>query len=73
VRRRQRPAPPPEELTTSEMAALYRASVPPGWRLDGPEFDGAQHRVEQLLAARWRRRSSARPASAASRTRGSGA
>jgi hypothetical protein len=57
MRRRPRPAPPPRDpVSDAEAAELYRASVPPGWRLDGPEFASAQHAVIQILARRWRRR-----------------
>jgi hypothetical protein len=56
VRRRQRPQPPPDGLTDQEAAALERAVAPPGWRLDGPEFEGVEDAAVQLLASRWRRR-----------------
>ena len=73
MRRRPRPEPPADELSDQEAADLYRATVPAGWRLDGPEFADAQHAVVQILAARWRRRLTAPPAAAPSPTRGSGA
>jgi hypothetical protein len=44
------------DLTDEEAAALERAASPPGWRMDGPEFDWCQDAAVELLAARWRRR-----------------
>jgi hypothetical protein len=54
VKRRVAPEPPPsDERPDAEAAALERAASRPGWRMDGPEFAGAQRAVEQNLAARW--------------------
>ena len=61
MRRRPRPPqPPPDGLADAQAAALERAAVPPGFRMDGPEFAHNQAAVDRILAARWRRRQ-ARP------------
>jgi hypothetical protein len=57
VRRRQPPSPPPADgLSDEQAAALEREVARPGWRMDGPEFDGLEDAAVRLLAARWRRR-----------------